>query len=282
MQHFPNGLYTQKGYEYLFMSEFQRVLKSECQRLEREIRRRNSLLNILADGYLSVRSQNGANYLYWDHDVKKDGESYRKQDLLHEADRKKVKQLRQRRLYTKQLPLMTKNLKWLKKLLKHYTPCDDHTIVATLPLGYQDSFDYHGFLPETITTEISPDAFHPEHLIYRNSRGELFRSKGEVQISELLITRKIPFQYEAPLNLNGKWISPDFTFNLPGTDRTVFLEFFGMMDNPDYFHRNTHKIQSFLNSEYVVGRDVLFLFESKTSGSDLSTIIRQLDSFLNQ
>ena len=264
------------------MSEFKRLLDDERCRLEREIRRRRSLLNILTDGYLSVRSLNDTDYLYWDHEVIKDGQICRKQEPLGERDRRKIKQLRQRRLYTKQLPLMEKNLKWLKKLLKHYCPCDDRTITASLSKGYQDSFDYPGFLPEQVVTEIPPNAFHPEHLIYRNSRGELFRSKGEVQISELLINRKISYQYEVSLNINGKWISPDFTFKLPGTDRTVYLEFFGMMDNSDYFDHNITKIQAFLNNKYVVGRDVLFLFESKTSGSDLSTIIRQLDSFLNQ
>ena len=102
------------------MSEFKRLLDDERCRLEREIRRRRSLLNILTDGYLSVRSLNDTDYLYWDHEVIKDGQICRKQEPLGERDRRKIKQLRQRRLYTKQLPLMEKNLKWLKKLLKHY------------------------------------------------------------------------------------------------------------------------------------------------------------------
>lgn len=264
------------------MERFQTILEEERQTLKRLLRQKKSLLNILPKGSLSVRKHGKHSYLYWVRYKKVDGGFKKIQTVLHEKDRHLLQQLRRRKLIQAQIPLIEENLRRLEHLLDHYRPYEDQSVTSEFTTPYQETYDYRGFAETKLNMTTSSGAFHPEHLIHKNSVGELFRSKGEVQISELLRNRKIPYQYESKLNINGKWLLPDFTFQLPGSDRTVYLELCGMLDKDDYFENTIRKIQIFLNNGYVSGRDVLFLLESKSTGSDLATTIRQLDYFLTQ
>lgn len=264
------------------MSRLKAILEEERDILARELRQKKSLLNILPKGCLFVRTHGTNSYLYWSRNKKEKGILRRAQMILHEKDRHLLEQLRRRKRIEVQIPLLEENLTRLNDFLSHYHVCDDASISAQLPLPYQNNYDYQGFkTPETVTS-LSPNAFHPEHLVHKNSVGELFRSKGEVQISELLRNRKIAYEYEKKIDINGTWLLPDFTFRLPGSGRTVYLEFCGMMDQSDYFQDTIRKMKLFLDNGFVSGRDVLFLLESKSAGSDLETITRQLDCFLSQ
>ncbi len=47
---------------------------------------------------------------------------------------------------------------------------------------------------------------------YRTEKGELVRSKSEMNIANALFRTEIPYKYECPLTLNdGRVIYPDFT-----------------------------------------------------------------------
>ena len=107
----------------------------------------------------------------------------------------------------------------------------------------------------------------------------MFRSKSEVQISELLRSMNLSYVYEPQFSLGSKTVHPDFMLTHPLSGKPLLIEYFGMVDDNDYGHRMLEKIRFYLNHGYIPGRNILFLFETPTSGIDLMAVqscIKQL------
>ncbi|MBQ4504369.1 MAG: hypothetical protein II983_01750 [Firmicutes bacterium] len=119
-----------------------------------------------------------------------------------------------------------------------------------------------------------------EGLVHENSVGELFRSKAEMNISELLLQMKVPYRYEKKLVIDGKHKYPDFTLKHAETDRYVYIEYFGMTDEEEYQNRMFQTINWYLDHQLIPGRDVLFLYENSKCGMKMPIISRQIRDFL--
>lgn len=91
--------------------------------------------------------------------------------------------------------------------------------------------------PEPV--QVEPDRFLEEYLIHRTERGELVRSKAEVIIANLLHSRGIAYQYEAPLGPRF----PDFTMQDDPSGRTVYWEHLGLLQDPVYRTRWERKLE---------------------------------------
>ena len=127
----------------------------------------------------------------------------------------------------------------------------------------------------------SENPFYPEHLKFRNSLGEYFRSKSEVLISEILYAMGIPYHYEKHLTIGGETKYPDFTILRGGPRKDKYIEYFGMMDKNDYFIRNKDKINWYLNHQIIPNDRILFLYENTTSGLDTLCVQKQIETFLS-
>ena len=92
-----------------------------------------------------------------------------------------------------------------------------------------------------------------------------YRSRGEAQIGRLLDRYGIPFQYEAPLQLddqqrNRTW-HPDFT--LPRDDYApLILEYAGMPDKPDYMAGLRHKEKTYAENRF----DAMLIYPQDLQG----------------
>ena len=100
----------------------------------------------------------------------------------------------------------------------------------------------------------------PEHY---TSRGERVRSKSEILIADTLTDMNIPYLYEKPLRLGSLTIHPDFTILQVSTRRTLFLEHFGMMDDPDYANAAVSRIHLYIRSGILPGDRLIQTFETK-------------------
>jgi len=99
-------------------------------------------------------------------------------------------------------------------------------------------------------------------------KGECVRSKSELFIANKLFSMNIPYKYEYPLLLeSGAMIYPDFTILDIPRRRDLYLEHFGMMDDPEYCEKALRKIDEYARNGIFLG-DKLFLTleSSKTSG----------------
>lgn len=93
--------------------------------------------------------------------------------------------------------------------------------------GYTDSQHLH----QDIGAYLGVGSFQLGRL-YQTLSGDMVRSKSEVIIANILYERQIPFQYEAPLVVDGQCYSPDFTISWAG--KTYYWEHLGLLEQEQY------------------------------------------------
>ena len=106
-------------------------------------------------------------------------------------------------------------------------------------------------------------AFREDTPVILTAKGERVRSKSEKMIADLLFRMKIPYRYENPMTLRGMGtVYPDFTLLDPASRKTVLLEHFGRMDDPEYLSGALRKIDAYEKNGYCQGQRLLCTFES--------------------
>ena len=165
-----------------------------------------------------------------------------------------LRQLQQKRVAAHVLSPLRNNIRLLDSILKEYKNISEA---------------YNAYFPDELNVPASSEkrntdlyaqtasdaAGHPEDLRHLTSFGLRVRSKSEAILAELLYSMHIPFTYEKPLRIkgaDGRWRTfyPDFTFQLPDR-REIYLEHFGMMNDPAYREVNYRKLTDyFLNGIY--------------------------------
>lgn len=82
-----------------------------------------------------------------------------------------------------------------------------------------------------------------EQLTHKTFSGGYVRSKSEVLIDAVLKSYKIPFRYEAALQLGDTVLYPDFTIRHPKTGKFFYWEHFGLMDDKGYIQNMASKLR---------------------------------------
>ncbi|SMO94976.1 RecQ family ATP-dependent DNA helicase [Fodinibius sediminis] len=101
---------------------------------------------------------------------------------------------------------------------------------------------------------------HKLNKIHETVRGEWVRSKSEVIIANLLYEHKIEYKYEEKLPYaKGKWIEPDFTFEING--QKYCLEHLGLLGDSEYDDHWTWK-----KSIYKQFNDINLLTTKESAG----------------
>ncbi|MCM0647355.1 AAA family ATPase [Clostridium swellfunianum] len=129
---------------------------------------------------------------------------------------------------------------------------------------------------------VEPDPIYNEerhtfldvNLVHRNSKGDLFRSKSEVIISERLIAHGISYSYEQPLKLNGSTKYPDFTFENDYGDK-YYWEHCGLMNDENYKRRWNAKLGLYKRNGIKPineGGNLIITYEFGSSGIDVQSI----------
>ena len=231
---------------------------------------------------------------YWKCPDKEERRKWGKRNKLHlngrESDRVRLGEedhaivtgLRNRRICRSRLKSAEKNKKWVKLLLEHYESSDEKTAIQKLKEPYKSLEGFEHYISQGHVPVQSENPYHRELLIHKNSVGEYFRSKAEMHISELLLSHGIPYRYEMKLEMpDGEKKYPDFVVKKSESGEKKYIEYFGMIDKEDYANSMVEKINWYLSRGFVPGKNVLFLYESSSSGMDLSAILLQINYFLN-
>lgn len=128
-------------------------------------------------------------------------------------------------------------------------------------------------------TSYTGKGFINDAQVITTERGERVRSKSEKIIADKLYMLGIPYHYEQPLHLsNSVTVYPDFTILKMPEREEVYLEHFGMLDEPDYMNKTLYKINSYENSGIYLGQKLFITHE--TSRKPLNT--QNLDSMLRE
>lgn len=121
---------------------------------------------------------------------------------------------------------------------------------------------------------------YPENLKISTSAGVKVRSKSEALIAEELFRLKIPFRYEQICVFGSEKFAPDFTILNPVSYKEQYIEYFGMMDSPEYLERYIHKSEVYVRNNIIPDRDILYFYEGKNSDIDILYIRTRLENFI--
>lgn len=217
-----------------------------------------------------VCSRNGGYVKWYVHD--KNGTNY-----LPKRERNLAEALAIKRVEEKRLNLLIKELKSVDDYLStcvsdeellniFYTEAIPDISLFPLLSKYKD--DEMNWMKESF----SNCTFYPENLILKCLSGNRVRSKSEMIIDTELYNLGIPFRYECELIIGGKVFFPDFTIFKSRTKEIRYWEHMGMMDNPEYIHRNCKKMEDYSLNGIYPGVNLYITYETDETPIDISKI----------
>ena len=201
---------------------------------------------------------------------------------------KRIKELAIAEYHRTLLPLIGKEIKYIKLLLK-----TEERIKAAYNRMYEGKRIL--FEPDLIPVSMIIEDFENvvydglpfddnDQTEYYTNRGERVRSKSEKIIADELARQKIPYKYEKPLVLfvdgKQKQFFPDFTVLNKTTGKIIYLEHLGMMDNSYYYNNTLNKLDIYERNGLLIGRDILILHESSRQPLNTKIINDYINEFL--
>lgn len=94
-------------------------------------------------------------------------------------------------------------------------------------------------------------------------KGERVRSKSEKILADTFTDCGIVYKYECPLYLaEGIEVYPDFTFLSKYTYEEIYWEHDGRMDDPEYADKAVKKINTYIRSGIIPGKQLILTYES--------------------
>ena len=180
------------------------------------------------------------------------------------------------------LPAIQKRADLCKYFLKNEVFYDPVQIHQSLPAIYSSSLDPLLF-PEGDIDPMSwisqpykrnPAPFSNEHY---TSRGIQVRSKSEALIGSELEQRGMLFQCEPEFRCGNTLYYPDYKILLPLIRRIVYLEHFGMMDDPDYLKKAMRKLHDYPKHGLYLGYNFFFTWETSYHPLNMKEVHEILD-----
>lgn len=133
-----------------------------------------------------------------------------------------------------------------------------------------------------MTSDYPKNTNYPEHLIHETVGGLKVRSKSESMIAIALYENAIPFRYENIITLQGQSFAPDFTILHPNSNRQMFWEHFGLMDNEDYFEDFAYKIKLYAREQIILGDNLIATFETMNTPLSFTTINNLINQYFKE
>lgn len=115
---------------------------------------------------------------------------------------------------------------------------------------------------------------------FRTDKGDLVRSKSELNIANALFKSGVPYRYECPLQLNRQAvIYPDFTVLNKKRRKTYYWEHRGMMDTIEYARHAVKRIKDYHGAGHCLGKDLIITEETSTSPLGTDEIQRVIEEY---
>ncbi len=164
----------------------------------------------------------------------------------------------------------------LDKLNKIYESYPDKSKPLLKPVALSDETYTKLWSEYSYTGKSIPD----DVFKYRTDKGELVRSKSELNIANALFKSGIPYRYECPLQLNRQaTIYPDFTVLNVKRRKTYYWEHRGMMDDRDYARHAVRRIKDYQEAGHCIGKDLIITEETSTAPLGTDEIRRVIEEY---
>ena len=201
-------------------------------------------------------------------------------------DARLVRELKQRRITKKGIRFLEKRIRTTKHYLDNEVIYDPRKIEAALPSHYRGLQGINVFLEGDVNAEdwldmeyeTNPmDFFNPQY----TAGGVKCRSKSEALIGSRLEKLGIPYHYEPMLKLGNAIVYPDFEILDEDMRRIIYLEHFGMIDDPEYAEKCFRKLDLYQQNGYYLGINFFFTYETRRSPLTMKAIDRKISEIMN-
>ncbi len=126
---------------------------------------------------------------------------------------------------------------------------------------------------------------YPIQKKHYTARGEIVRSKSEVEIANFLYFHGIPYRYEYPLKLRDGHQTvtyyPDFIIMDPVTRNVILLEHLGRMDDPEYVEEQVRKRRVYEENGFFEGENIIYTWETGSQPLTRVQLERKLGHYLH-
>lgn len=268
-----------------------KVVQKEVVQLEKMLTQIEEFLNSAPEGTLKVQSKGEGTYFYhqcWNKKKKQYVRKYIKKENLSFA-----RTLAQKQYYGLIQPILKHNLGILKNFAMQYRPEEYKKIYDALTqermklvtplLGNREEW-----IQQWQEECYEKNNSYVENLRYETEQGEFVRSKSEVIIANILYQHRenILYKYERPVEvvIEGRirTIYPDFTILNLHTGKIVYWEHAGKMDDPHYANEFVKKVNTYVENGILLGRDVVFSYETIENSLEISVIKQMVDEIENR
>ena len=243
--------------------------KEECDKLNIERREILRKLRSYPEGNLQC-SRNGE-YFKW-YVCKANGKEY-----IPKKQRKYAEKLAAKKYLTLHLKDLENEIEALNAYMKR------RSLNSEAEQLWRDNAEYRRlvqpyFMPrskklqEWMDASFDSNPVCPEKRIHKTPSGNLVRSKSEALIDTSLFFNRIPFRYEAILQLGSSWIYPDFTIRHPETGDFYYWEHFGMMDDPAYAEKAYSRMHLYNLHGIIPSVHLITTYETKENPLTSETV----------
>lgn len=224
---------------------------TKLNQLKKEVEANSKELEILPEGYL-VRKGNA-----YGHRIKAKETSITKQpEMIKLLCRKKYLLSRQEQLKY--------NLNLTARDYEKFNLLMNKELIAEFPRAYQDlpaEYFYHLSVEKWLTKPFFKNPYPIEGGGYPSKKGNLFRSKSEVLIANMLEEYGLIYQHDVRFMLGNKSIYPDFIIKNPYNGKTVIWEHFGALHKSNYEQKMNEKMAHYISCGYKPFEDLIYTFE---------------------
>lgn len=209
---------------------------------------------------------------------KDERERYPRGRFLRKSEHELARCIAQKEYDLQMLELLKEKEKLLKYLLRNKNETTLTSIYQNLPETRKRLVVPYVLSDEQYVKEWEMDIASAQNPFpitnsFFTEKGEEVRSKTEKMIADKLYYMGIPYKYEAALWLkNHGVIYPDFTMLNIRTRDTIYLEHFGMMDNPEYCKKAIEKIEFYEQNCIYQGEKLLITFECSGKGINMKQV----------
>ncbi|MEI6602400.1 MAG: hypothetical protein WCL54_02825 [Clostridia bacterium] len=235
------------------------------------------------EGAITRKLVKGKQYLYHSLKDKGEGHSYYQKFLKNSEIELKSKLIR-KELVLKALKLLQENVGILDLVTTNYNPVHFAELLHDLPIDFTT-------LPEHLLAKASKISvweaqpfekcnLYPEKRIHMTPNGLLVRSKSEALIAGLLESNKIPYRYEARLELNGQTYYPDFTIMNPKDGEIIYWEHFGMTHQPSYRKSTIRKQDDYLHQGILPWEHYIATYDNNNGSINVMKIQNIIRAFI--
>ena len=245
------------------------LLKQRRAFLLKAIELKEKQLKRAPEGTLRISNSNGREQYYHRIDSKDKCGNYIPQRKI-----KLVHGLAQKTEDKKELPLLKRELAFIDEFFKKY-PMPAESVYEGLSeerkklvLPLEESNDE--FVKRWLAQEFVPHPVPPMDNSLVTENGDVVRSRAELILINDAIQMGIPNFYEKPLYLAGEGtVYPDMTGLCVRERVEKYVEYFGMMHDPEYAARAVHKINCYEKNGIYLGERLIAIFEAE--GEPLNT-----------